>query len=182
MLAALVLVSSATMLSAREYDEFFVGFSTEAMISSDRAISPIIPDSLTFQSISFAATYGPAAVRPVRGRVGLGWFPSQPFRIFTGIEVPLVERLNRARARFFGIYLIGDVGLTVPLGWTAEATLSVLIPTNALGGLRFGVGVNQNADFLFSLAMATGAYPLRSNRDGSRISHTHERRVYEAHD
>jgi hypothetical protein len=166
-LALLILVAGAGVLSAAEYEDFFVGFSTEATISSDLNVKPAIPDSLTFEAISFAATYGPAAVTPVRFRAGLGWFPTRPFRLFTGVEIPLYEQLNRARARFFGVYLLGDLGLTLPIGLTAEATVAVLIPTNALGGLRFGVGINREADLLFTISTATGAYPLRLNRDGA---------------
>jgi hypothetical protein len=166
----LVLASGiGTAATAIEYEDFFVGFSTEATVSSDSDVSPMIPDSLTLEAISFAGTYGPAAVPFLRFRAGLGWFPRRPFRVFGGVELPLFERLNRARARFFGVYLIGDVGMTLPLDWTANATISVLVPTSALGGLRLGVGVNRHAELLFTIAMATGAYPIRSGGQGSAL-------------
>jgi len=159
-----MLVLVAGTASAVEYEDYFIGFSTELAVSSDIDVSPFFPDSLAVQSLSFAATYGPAGLEPLRFRGGLGWFPSQPFRIFTGVELPIFERLNRSRARGFGVYLIGDVGATLPIGWTADASLAVLIPTSALGGIRLGFGVNQAADLLFTFSTATGAYPIRSRR------------------
>ena len=156
---AVALTLVAGTVTAVEYEDYFVGFSTELAISSDLDVSPFFPDSLAVESLSFAATYGPAAVKPLRFRGGLGWFPSQPFRLFTGIEIPIFEHLNRSRARGFGVYLLGDVGLTLPIGWTADASLAVLIPTSALGGIRIGVGVNRDADLLFTFSTATGAYP-----------------------
>jgi len=161
---ALLLTLIAVTATAVEYEDYFIGFSTELAVSSDLDVEPFFPDSLTVQSLSFAATYGPATLKPIRFRGGLGWFPSQPFRIFTGIEIPVFEHLNRSRARGFGVYLIGDIGVTLPLGWTADASLAVLIPTSALGGIRLGFGMNRNADLHFTFSTATGAYPIQTRR------------------
>lgn len=166
-LALVMLAIAPTDATAVEYHDYFVGFSTEALVSSDLSVEPIVPDSLTFEAISFAGTYGPAATPWLRGRAGLGWFPGRPFRVFAGLEVPLFERLNRARARMLGVYLMGDLGMTLPLGWTANARLAFQVPTTALGGLRIGVGVDRHANLIVSLDMATGAYPIRSSRSGS---------------
>ena len=160
----MLVVTGASAASALDYHDYFVGFSTEFLVSSDADVSPFFPDSLTAESVSFAATYGPAAIRPLRFRAGIGWFPQRPFRLFGGIELPIYEALNRSRARLFGVYFLGDVGVMLPLGWTAEASLAILVPTNALGGIRLGVGVNRQADLLVTLSMATGAYPIRSRR------------------
>ncbi|MFW6312526.1 MAG: hypothetical protein ACOC2N_01415 [Spirochaetota bacterium] len=162
-LSVLLMLTACTAVAV-EYEDYFVGFSTELAVSSDLDASPFFPDSLTVRSLSFAATYGPADLNPFRLRGGLGWFPSQPFRLFTGVEVPIFEHLNRSRARGFGVYLLGDVGLTLPLGWTADASLAVLIPTSALGGIRLGAGINREADLLFTFSTATGAYPIRMRR------------------
>lgn len=161
-MVALVIAPSAW--AQLEYHDYFVGFSSELAVTSDRGVEPFIPDSLTVQSFSFAATYGPAAIRPIRLRGGLGWFPRRPFRAFAGVEVPLYEVLNRAQARAFGVYLLGDLGGTIPLGWTADVSLAVLIPTNAFGGIRMGVGVTREAELLVTIGTATGAYPIRSRR------------------
>lgn len=161
-LATLLLAHAGA--SAVEYHDYFVGFSTEGLVSSDLSVAPIVPDSLTLEAISFAGTYGPAAAPWLRARAGLGWFPGRPFRVFTGLEIPLAERLNRGRARMFGVYFIGDVGMTLPLGWTANARLAFQVPTTALGGVRLGVGVDRHANLIVSLDMATGAYPIRSGR------------------
>jgi len=160
----LIAAACAAGAGAAEYHDYFVGFSTELAITSDPSVEPFLPDSLTVRSLSFAGTYGPPGVDFVRVRGGLGWFPRRPFRLFAGLEVPIVERLNRSRARGFGIYLLGDVGLTLPLGWTADASLAVLVPTNPLGGLRVGVGINREREILFTLGTASGAYPLRPRR------------------
>lgn len=163
-LLILVLVVLAHSAEAVEYHDYFVGFSTEVMVSSDLAVSPVIPDSLAVEAISFAGAFGPASVRPVRFRAGMGWFPGRPFRTFAGVELPLYELLNRSRARAFGVYLLGDLGATIPIGWTANASLAILVPTSALGGIRIGVGLNRRADLIITLGMATGAYPVRSRR------------------
>ncbi len=163
--ALVTLAFAAASAAAVEYDDYFVGFSTEALVSSDLSVTPTVPDSLTLEAISFVGTYGPpAAASRLRARAGLGWFPRQPFRVFTGLEIPLFERLNRARARLFGVYLLGDVGMTLPLGWTANARLALQVPTTALGGLRIGAGVDRHANLIVTLDMATGAYPIRSSR------------------
>jgi hypothetical protein len=159
LIGALIFVQSVTAI---EYHDYFVGFSTELSVSSDPAVRPIIPDSLTVESLAFAGTYGPAAMSPIRFRGGLGWFPYRPFRLFAGVEIPVVEQLNRSRARGFGVYLLADLGVTLPLGWTADASVAVLLPTHPLGGVRIGLGVNRDLDLLFTVSMATGAYPMRS--------------------
>ena len=166
-LALVTLALVPASAAAVEYHDFFVGFSTEVLVSSDLSVEPVVPDSLTLEAISFAGTYGPGFAPLLRGRAGLGWFPRRPFRIFAGVEIPLVERLNRARARMIGVYFIGDVGMTLPLGWTANARLALQVPTTALGGLRIGVGVDRSANLIVSFDMATGAYPVRSGRSGS---------------
>ena len=163
---ALGLALAAHSTFAVEYHDYFVGFSTEFSVSSDLSVTPLVPDSLTVEALSFAGTYGPAALRPLRFRAGLGWFPGRPFRVFTGVELPLYEVLNRSKARAFGIYLISDVGLTIPFGWTAHASLAVLVPTSALGGIRIAAGVDRKLDALVTISMATGAYPIRSRRQG----------------
>lgn len=163
-LALVTLVLAPVGAAATDYHDYFFGFSTEGLVSSDLSITPIVPDSLRLEAISFVGTYGPPAASWLRARAGLGWFPRRPFRLFAGLEIPLVEQLNRARARMLGIYLIGDVGMTVPLGWTASARIAFQVPTTALGGLRLGVGINREANLIVSLDMATGAYPIRSSR------------------
>lgn len=162
--ALVAFVLAPASAAAVEYHDYFVGFSTEVLVSSDLSVTPTVPDSLTLEAISFVGTYGPPAASWLRARAGLGWFPRQPFRVFAGLEIPLFERLNRARARLFGVYLLGDVGMTLPLGWTANARLALQVPTTALGGLRIGAGVDRHANLIVSLDMATGAYPIRSSR------------------
>ena len=126
-------------VAALEYHDFFFGFSTETLVSSDLSVTPIIPDSLTLETISFAATYGPAPVSWLRPRAGLGWFPGCPLLMFAGLEIPIFELLNQARARMFGIYFIGNVGMTIPLDWRANARIAFQIPVMMLGGLRLNL-------------------------------------------
>ena len=160
----------AATAGAVEYHDFFVGFGTEVMVVSDAALRPVaeqdatVFETLAVRAVSFAATYGPASVRPIRLRAGVGWFPHRPFRVAAGLEIPLYERLNRANARGFGVYVLGDVAATLPLGWEAEASLAVLVPVSALGGVRFAVGVNRSAQLVITGGTATGAYPIRSGR------------------
>jgi hypothetical protein len=116
------------------------------------------------ESVTFSGTFGPAITRPLRFRAGLGGFPSRPFVAFVGLELPLLERLNRSMARGFGVYLLGDMGITVPLGVTADAVLAFQLPASALGGLQLGVGINQEARLLMTAGWATGAYPIRARR------------------
>ena len=163
-LVIVALLAAPALFAQPEYHDYFVGFSSELAVTSDLAVRPFFPDSLTVRSFSFAGTYGPAAIRPVRFRAGLGWFPRQPFRAFAGVELPVYEILNRARARAFGVYLLGDLGVTIPLGWTADASLAILVPTNAFGGIRLAVGIDRESNLLVTIGTATGAYPIRSRR------------------
>ena len=100
-----LLIFFASSAAAVEYEDYFIGFTTELAVSSDLTTSPFFPDSLRVDSINFSGAFGPAATRPLRLRAGLGWFPSQPFVVFAGLELPLIERLNRSRARRFGVYV-----------------------------------------------------------------------------
>lgn len=162
-LVALGLIT-ASLASAVEYEEYFIGFTTELAVSSDLAVSPLVPDSLRVDAVSFSGTLGPASTSPFRFRAGLGWFPQRPFVLSAGVELPLYERLNRSRARSFGVYLLGDLGVTFPLGFSGDAVLAIQLPLSALGGLQIGVGVNSEARLLVSFASATGAYPIRSRK------------------
>ena len=147
---------------AIEYHDHFIGFSSEVSVSGDRAVTPFVPDALAVESVSFMTTFGPQGIRPIRFRGGIGWFPSRPLRLVSGVEVPIFELLNRAMARFFGVYLLADVAMLVPVDWHAEAMLTVLVPASALGGIRFGFGINRRLDFVFSASWANGAYPIRT--------------------
>ncbi len=160
---ALVLLA-APHPGALEYHDFFIGFSTEAAVTAGPVSAPGIADGLSFRHISFMGTYGPGAIAPVRVRGGLGWYPQMPFRLTAGLEIPIFETLNRMRARMFGVYLLTDVALTIPWGWEADAVLTVLVPTSAVGGIRFGAGVNRHLELLFNVGFASGVYPIRSRR------------------
>lgn len=155
---------AASGAAAIEFHDYFIGFSTEAAVTAGPLTSPQIPDLLEFQHVSLIATYGPAETSPMRLRGGLGWFPGRPFRLTAGLEFPLYERLNRSRARMFGVYLLTDLALTVPLGLEADAVLTLLVPTSGVGGLRLGAGVNRHMELLFNIGFASGVYPIRVRR------------------
>ena len=175
-LTVAVFLTLAQSLTAVEYHDYFVGFTTELAVSSDLRVAPLVPDSLSVESVSFSATWGPAATRPLRFRAGMGWFPSRPFVVFAGLELPLYERLNRSRARSFGLYLLGDLGITIPMGWSGDLVLAVQLPTSALGGLQLGLGVNQDRHLLITFNMATGAHPIRPQEQGAGTENVNTKR------
>jgi len=170
-LPVLLLIAVASVSGALEYHDYFVGFGTDLMISADPSLFPA-REGFAFQAVNFVATYGPPGTRPVRFRAGIGWFPRGPFRVIAGVEIPLYERLNRAMARGFGIYLLGDAVATIPAGVRAEATAAVLVPMMALGGLRVAGGAafdssgdpGNRVEIVFTAGTSTGAYPIRSRR------------------
>ncbi len=155
---------AASRPGALEYHDYFIGFGTEVGITAGPVAAPRIPGELAVGHISFMGTYGPAAIRPVRLRAGAGWYPRRPFRLTAGVEIPVFERLNRGRARMFGIYLLSDLALTIPWGWEADAVLTILVPTSAVGGIRFGAGVNRHLQLLANVGFASGVYPIRTRR------------------
>ncbi len=155
---------TVTGAGAREFHDHFIGFSTESAISAGPLSAPQIPELLEFQHISLLGTYGPGMINPLRLRAGLGWFPGRPFRLTAGLELPLYERLNRSRARMFGVYLLTDLAMTIPWGWEADGVLTLLVPTSGVGGIRFGAGVNRHLDLLFHIGFASGVYPIRIRR------------------
>ena len=160
----LLVVLFASGLGAVELEEYFIGLSTELGASAGPFRDPGLAENLRVDHVSFVATYGPGSMRPLRLRSGLGWFPDRPFRVTAGLELPLFESLNRYNARMFGVYLLTDLGFTIPWDWEADAALTVLFPVSTIGGIRFGVGLTRRFDMLFSVGYATGLYPIRIRR------------------
>jgi hypothetical protein len=156
LVAALLIFTAA--IGAAEYDTTFIGLSTEADLY-------FTPDA-AMERISLFFTYGPETTEPVRFRGGLGYYPDRPFAVSAGIELPLFERLNKSRARFFGVYLISDLSLEIKKGVQFGATAGghVLIPLVATGGISVGGGITESLEPFARVSFMSGVYPLATSR------------------
>lgn len=118
-------------------------------------------------SLALTGSYGNRALTgglPLRARAGIGWWPSRPFMLTLGMELPLFELLSEARSRKIGVYLYADghayfssSGVDVSF----EPSLRLLVPLTALGGLAFGAGYDSRRGFVWRLESMGGAYILK---------------------
>lgn len=157
-LVALLALAVSHRAAAVEYDTTLIGLSAEGDVVFD-------PD-VALSRLSVVFTYGPEATHPVRFRGGLGYFPSYPFALSAGVEIPLYEKLNRSHAKFFGLYLTGDLALEIEngAGFGANAGAHLLIPAFAMGGITVGGGVTETLEPFARIGLVTGVYPLVVSR------------------
>ncbi|RKX75053.1 MAG: hypothetical protein DRP87_15440 [Spirochaetes bacterium] len=145
-----------------DYSESFYGFNTEFDILIGKEEMPAFWDRLALERISIIFTWGPGVVKPLRLRGGLGYFPGNPFGFIFGMELPIFEKLNISKAKFFGLYLISDFAVTYKriLDLEFNNSLSLLLPLTGVGGVSIGAGITRRADFFIKICYMTGLFPV----------------------
>lgn len=99
-------------------------------------------------------------ILPVRLRLGAGWFPGKPFRLVPGIELALLEKLNRSGALAFGLYAFADAHIapSASPNLTPTFKLGLLVPVSPTGGLCLAAGFDGSGRPTASLAVMNGGY------------------------
>ena len=165
----ILLAGYGTAGYAADYGADFIGVNAEADLYVDSGV--------TLDRLGLVFTYGPSLLQwdpfetetnffPIRVRGGLGYAPGRPFAVTIGTEVALIEILNRARAKFFGLYLITDLALELYPSFQPEfiGSLSALVPLGSVGGLSIGGGLNHRGRPVIKAGLMTGVFPLQSSR------------------
>ena len=152
------LIAAPILVSALEHSPNFIGLGTEVTLS----LEPEIEFGQRIDRISQVFTYGPRQIRPIRIRIGAGWYHKREFALFTGLELPVYEKLNKAQARSFGLYLVGDMGVSFleQASFEYQASAIAVITVTPLGGIGIGAVIDKTGTVSLRVAYWAGLYPL----------------------
>ncbi len=160
-LLALFALPAVPTLGLEYSDTFFgINFEGNVAVATDSGLS--LGERSEFTRLSGVFTVGTRRTFPFRLRSGLGWWPEHSLALMAGTEIALFERLNRAQARMFGVYLLGDAILLAQDGidYDLRASLMLQVPVTLAGGVSLGAGINRHGNLLVRVCTSIGAYPI----------------------
>ncbi|MFP4485228.1 MAG: hypothetical protein ACLFO1_10285 [Spirochaetaceae bacterium] len=154
----------ALQLPALEYSDTFYGINLESDIAVATDAQVDFSERFQMTRLTGVFTLGTRRSFPFRFRMGVGWWPRQPVALMAGTELAIFERLNRAKARMFGVYTLADGNLLLDDGidYQLRLSLALQIPVSLAGGMTLGVGIDNHRRFYIRVCSAVGAYPILS--------------------
>lgn len=162
-----ILALSATDAAALEKRSFF-GLDTQAAfaLGATAADPQSLFDLTTYVNrVSFHVTYGPPLVY-VRFRLGAALNPQAVFSLYTGIDVPIYEKLlKESEQRLFALAVFADADFPFAAPYRQGFDAGVYASfTFSLTGLSIGARINQDG-LILPFVSYTGAYYAGKKED-----------------
>jgi hypothetical protein len=142
-----------------EFSNDYIGLDFEFQ-KNDIVGSVMRSDYLSDNTIDLMFTYGPQITDPFRFRIGTGCHDLANYYGSLGVQAKILEFLNNANGRIFGVYAAADFKLGMDY-IDANLAAEVFVPVNAFSGLQFGIGINHELSPFVSLSYSGGLYPMQ---------------------
>lgn len=161
-LTLVLILFSASVYFSVEFSNDYIGLDIEFQ-KNDIVRTFIHSDYLTNNTVDLMFTYGPQMTDPFRFRFGLGCQDLSNYYGSLGLQFKIMEFLNSANGRIFGLYTAADFKLGMDY-IDANLSAELFVPVNAFSGFQLGIGVNHELSPFVSLSYSGGLYPMQISK------------------